>query len=691
MSLGLGIDTGGTYTDAVLLDFEMKRVISKAKALTTYPNLEMGIAEVLETLENNTLLTATNSAKSEITLVAISTTLATNAMVEGKGGHVCLLAIGYLPDLLEERGVDKQPFVELHDIAGGHNIDGDEKYPLDLVAAEHIIEETTGRVDAYAVVALGSPFNPGHEIQIVELLKEKTDLPVVSGIEFSRELGSIKRAMTAIFNARLLPLTQQFITTIQGLLSKRGVVAPLMIVKGDGHLMRAELAVERPIETVLSGPAASFLGAHHLSGCEDGIVLDIGGTTTDIAVLKDGSPRINPQGAVVAGWRTCVRAAEIHTSGIGGDSHLRLDHYNEITVGPQRVIPLAFAANQYPSVLTQLGELEASGWTPKLVQSSDFLMYRGDIRIGGKSSLKASNNLIEKLKSGPLSLWHLTRELEVTAPSLLDTTMLESRGSLVRIGLTPTDLLHAQGIFTDWSVEAALCGIRLYARRLGISVEETISILRTAIDKKVVAELTTVLLSQDEIPSVSKEKDQKEIQDFLVKQILNGTKSPEVIDEKGVVTYADNSWSIDVKVHLPLIGIGASAQAYLPPVATVLQAEGVIPEHAEVANAVGAIISRIVETVEIDIHPVYNVTGIDRYEVRSPVGTRAFDSQESAVQYAIEQGKGLAIEKAKRAGADHVEIEVKSGNQEVTTSSDTGEQIYLGTHIQVTGVGKREG
>ena len=263
MSLGLAIDTGGTYTDAVLLDFEIKRVISKAKALTTYPNLEMGVAEVLETLENNTLLTATDSAKSEITLVAISTTLATNAMVEGKGGHVCLLAIGYLPDLLEERGVDKQPFVELHHIAGGHNIDGDEKYPLDLVAAEHIIEETTGRVDAYAVVALGSPFNPGHEIQIVELLKGKTDLPIVSGIEFSRELGSIKRAMTAIFNARLLPLTQQFITTIQGLLSKRGVVAPLMIVKGDGHLMRAELAVERPIETVLSGPAASFLGAHH--------------------------------------------------------------------------------------------------------------------------------------------------------------------------------------------------------------------------------------------------------------------------------------------------------------------------------------------------------------------------------------------------------------------------------------------
>ena len=104
MSLGLGIDTGGTYIDAVLLDFEMERVICKAKALTTYPNLETGVAEVLEVLENNTPLTATDYAKSEITLVAISATLTTNAMVEGKGG---LLAVGYLPDLLEERGVDK--------------------------------------------------------------------------------------------------------------------------------------------------------------------------------------------------------------------------------------------------------------------------------------------------------------------------------------------------------------------------------------------------------------------------------------------------------------------------------------------------------------------------------------------------------------------------------------------------------
>ena len=99
----------------------------------------------------------------------------------------------------------------------------------------------------------------------------------------------------------------------------------------------------------------------------------------------------------------------------------------------------------------------------------------------------------------------------------------------------------------------------------------------------------------------------------------------------------------------------------------------------------------IVPTVEIGARPVYNVTDIDRYEIRSPVGTAPSTVRNPLYNYAIEQGKGLAIEKAKRAGADHVEIVVKQGNREVTTSSDTSEQIYLGTLIQVTGIGKREG
>ena len=760
MHLGLGIDAGGTYTDAVLLDFDTGAVVCKAKALTTYPNLAVGIAQALEKLEHESLgLVAAPSAdqsantlfsSQQITLVAVSTTLATNAIVEGKGGRVCLLAIGYLPNLLEERGVDKQPFVTLRHIAGGHNTAGEEQASLDLAAAERAIEETKEEVDAYAVVALGSPFNPTHEIQLVEQVREKTNLPVVSGIEFSRELDSIKRATTALFNARLTPLVHQFTLTMQRLLSERGVTVPLMIVKGDGHLMRAELAIEHPIETVLSGPAASFIGGCYLSGCQakrnevppgrvahkspssgnpdlsgdterirNGIVIDMGGTTTDIAVLQDGFPRIAPRGAVVGGWRTCVRAAEIRTSGIGGDSHLQLDRHGEVTVGPRRVIPLAFAAAQYPGVLTQLKELESAGWDSALVQPCDFLMYRHDPEATLKPSpadrapdeIEIQSSLIGKLQEGPRSLWHLATELGTTHPSLLNTAELESRGELVRIGLTPTDVLHWQGRFTDWSVEAAQIGVRRYAKRLGVSVEEAASILHAAIDAKIVSELVVVLLNQDgngvpQPPSrrgqdgrntlrSASEVDlevsvQTTIRDFLAEQILDSPQPLAHVGGEAPFQHTDKNWSIDFKVHRPLIGIGAPAHAYLPRVASALKAEMTIPEHADVANAVGAIVSGVVEAVEIDVHPVYNVAGIDRYEVRSSVGIRTFKNREPALQHAMKLGEQLATEKAKRAGAEQVEVKIERNDQEVPTGPDSGEPIYLGTQIRATGIGKRK-
>ena len=175
MRIGLGIDTGGTYTDSVLLDLETGQVIRKAKALTTYPNLEVGIADAL-----NGLMFESQEAKDqqsgsllrfspqEITLVAVSTTLATNAMVEDKGRSACLLAVGLLPNLLEKKGLDQPPFIELRHLAGGHNADGEERHSLDLAAAERAIEETKDSVEAYAVAALGSSFNPSHEIRLEE-------------------------------------------------------------------------------------------------------------------------------------------------------------------------------------------------------------------------------------------------------------------------------------------------------------------------------------------------------------------------------------------------------------------------------------------------------------------------------------------------------------------------------------------
>ena len=131
-------------------------------------------------------------------------------------------------------------------------------------------------------------------------------------------------------------------------LAEWGIAAPLMVVKGDGSLVRAEWATRRPVETILSGPAASVVGAWHLAGRRDVWVVDVGGTTTDIGALHEGWPILNEEGATVGGWRTMVEAVDVHTAGLGGDSHVQLDDEGRLTIGPRRVVPLCLLASEHP-------------------------------------------------------------------------------------------------------------------------------------------------------------------------------------------------------------------------------------------------------------------------------------------------------------------------------------------------------
>ena len=133
-----------------------------------------------------------------------------------------------------------------------------------------------------------------------------------------------------------------------GLLAERGIKAPLMVVKGDGSLIEAAVAMACPVETILSGPAASVVGAHHLSGEKDVFVSDMGGTTTDIALLSGGRPVLNRDGATVGGFRTMVEAVGVHTFGLGGDSEARLNE-DGLIVGPRRVMPLSLLGHQHPA------------------------------------------------------------------------------------------------------------------------------------------------------------------------------------------------------------------------------------------------------------------------------------------------------------------------------------------------------
>ncbi|NQT21162.1 MAG: DUF1638 domain-containing protein, partial [Planctomycetes bacterium] len=308
--IGLGIDAGGTYTDAVLYDFAADSTLCKGKALTTKWNYTVGIEQALAALAPDRL--------ANVDLVAVSTTLATNAIVEGHGQTVGLLVMPPY-GIFHPSDIPREPKAL---IQGRLEIDGTEISPIDpaeilQIAAEMVRSHDVG---AFAVSGYGSTINPEHELAVKKILREETGLSVTCGHELSELLNFRTRADTAVLNARIIPRLEKFLRDVDTSLHRLGLAAPVMVVKGDGSLMSTATARERPIETILSGPAASVARAIRLTGRSHAIVIDVGGTTSDTATVKDGLVRTCPDGAHVGRWKTHVRALDMRTIGLGGDS-----------------------------------------------------------------------------------------------------------------------------------------------------------------------------------------------------------------------------------------------------------------------------------------------------------------------------------------------------------------------------------
>ncbi|MFR0924703.1 MAG: glutamate mutase L [Butyricicoccaceae bacterium] len=274
MPVILGIDTGGTYTDSVIVDAVSRQVLCKAKAFTTRQDLLCGIAQSLDRMHY--------AHPDEIVMVCLSTTLATNAVVEGQSGRVGALLLG-------RDAAGSLPAVQVRRLRGTLDIKGrilEDISPEEIIAAANAFR---GQVDAVAISGFASVRNPVHEARVRQIIQQELDVPVVCAHELSSALGFQERTVTAVLNAALIPNIRALIDSTDLALAQRKIHAPIMIVKGDGSLMRAEYARSRPIETVLSGPAASIVGGLFLSGVSDALLLDMGGTTTDLAEVKTGA------------------------------------------------------------------------------------------------------------------------------------------------------------------------------------------------------------------------------------------------------------------------------------------------------------------------------------------------------------------------------------------------------------------
>lgn len=651
MSLVLGIDTGGTYTDGVVVELKNKQILNKAKALTTREDLAIGIRNCINNLDFRDF--------EKISVVSLSTTLATNAIVEGRGCEVGLLMIGHEP-------VGKLPVKHFSVLPGGHDIKGRPQEDLDLEKIRRAVVDFKDKVDAIAISGYLSVRNPEHEMKVREIVREVLDLPVVCAYQLTTSLGFHERTVTAVLNARLIPIIAELIESVKKVLNEKCIGSSIMIVKGDGSLMSEALAREKPIETILSGPAASIIGGTFLTQNSEALVLDMGGTTTDIAILKNGIPRINKEGAMVGGWITRVQAAEIYTYGLGGDSYLQLTRDNKLQVGPQRVWPLCVVADTYSYLVEELRENFKKDYELMYAQSTDcFMFLRQSIT---ESLTDLEKRVIEILQNGPRSLYYLATRLSID-PNLFNFQHLVNLGVVARVSVTPTDILHAQGTYTQWNGEAARTGVEILARRMGITGEEFIGVASETIINDLCLTCLQSLVGCEGINLWLKDN---EAAMYLIK--------------KALVPEGNQVFDSFFRIKIPIVGIGAPVRAWLPKVAEKFHTELKIPEHAEVANAVGAATGKIMETVKVLIKPGEGGTG---YLMHAPWERKSFELLEEATAYALDEAKRRATWAAKKAGAKNFDL-VVNHDEVYANASMIDNDIYVESRIEVTAAGRPE-
>lgn len=659
MSLHLGLDTGGTYTDAVLFDPSVG-VIAAAKALTTKHDLSLGLTAAAEAV--------LPQATAPIDLVSVSTTLATNALVEGHGSPICLLLAGYDAKSLERAGLGEalrgDPAVFL---AGGHAASGDEECPLDIDAARRAIAEHAPRAAAFAVSGFFSVRNPAHEIALRTLVREMTGLPVTCGHELTSKLDAPRRALTAALNARLIPQLQQLVAAVRRLLAAHGIAAPLMVVKGDGSLIEAEVAMSCPVETILSGPAASVVGARHLSGEHEVFVSDMGGTTTDVALLRDGRPVLNPDGAEVGGWRTMVEAVAVHTYGLGGDSEIRLDEAEGLVAGPRRALPLSLLCQQYPEMLEILHEQLAA--QPKSAHGRFAVRLRA-LAAGSDSLNNTQRQLWQRLGAGPVPL----TEIESSYAVAQALTRLADRGLVITAAFTPSDAAHLLGRQSSWSLEGARLGAALWLRRTGAggwtpppSLEAFAAQVAEAVVVQSGRALLSTALAEVGDPPIGAVGS---LGRLLVDRALAGRPD-------GKALFAPR-----LGLHRPVVAIGAPVGAYYDEVAQRLGTRAVIPPHADVCNAVGAVAGGIMQTVNV----VITSPSDGRFRAHLPDGVADFFDLEAAAAHAAKVAGALAVDQARRAGADDPQVQVTRADNVVTDSN--GGSVFIESRVAATAVGR---
>lgn len=638
----IGIDTGSTSTDAVVYDLENHKILTYAKTMTTHEDLEIGIREVLRQLPREMI--------DEASYISLSTTLATNACVEKKGENICLLFIGASKAAVEwtlsSYGFESMEFMRF--IEG----DPDKGIEPDWEALDGMLPGIAKFYDGVAVAQIGARTNDGlFERQAAERIAAYSDIPVTCSYEIFREVNVIKRGAGALLNARMSKVIAEFFRAIHAALDEDDINLPLLIMRSDGSLVSEEYTLRYPVETLVCGPTASVKGAAELFNERQAVVIDMGGTTSDMALIKNGKPKIDSNGIRLAGWQTFVRGVSIETLALGGDSRVWYSR-RSVFLDSRRVMPIAILASRFPEVIPELESMEEWYDGCSVALYEHFILLK-DIDDSDRRYSEEDRRIYRALKEGPKSVLQLARAIGTNKYSVR-TERLEQLGAVLRCGFTPTDAFVLRGDARDMT-----CGA--YGKLISETAERAANLALGFISASTGRDREWIL---NEVYRQVKEKLYCKIVDMLWSDSYGTERSPQPpkdLEKLAKQTFAMETSGEGTRFYRStfstdavLLGAGAPIHVFLPDVAKALHTEWRISEYSGVSNALGAVLGNVCvfETVHIkadytspkndDNDGIFIIFGEKR---------EAFDDIDVAIRRARELARERAMIQAKRCGA----------------------------------------
>lgn len=661
MGYGLGVDTGGTFTDAVIIEMETHEIVAKAKSPTTHNNLAIGLFNSVEKV-----FSLTHLKPADIDLIGVSTTLATNSVLEDKGGDVGLILIGWLPVNANSMGAKDIAYVK-----GGYDNKGREKEPLDLEEVKEAVLRVSQGADAIAISGLFSVINSKQEKEVKRIAQELTGLPTVAGYELSSSLGIDVRAETAVLNGKLIPSVSRFFDGLERTFREMGMDAPIMVYKGDGSVMTMATAKVCPVECIFSGPAASAMGARMMTGENDFIMVDIGGTSTDVALMKDGLPDVREEGASIRGWRTMVRAVDMFTMALGGDSRIAIpDMMIEVapgvtipvptvsrfrafnfTIGPERVMPLCRLSEKHPEVCKRI---EYSGVLDYYVLNDVPLDQVGAREMKVVDALREGPKSKMEIADSIPGIWVINDELK----------SLSKKGVISMSSLTPIDLVVYNGELDIGNKAGPISAVNALSDKLRMDKDVVVFRLLDMIHERIAQSILVKLLDDK----------------------LEGWRGPgtKVILDELASTNRDKGFTLVPHVDIPVVGIGAPTRYLMGDVGKRLGTNIIFPDDGDVGNAVGAISSKITEHLTAVLVRMNNQT----YSITIPYsGETSAATKDEAIDMAERSLRKALIRRleSERARNIKVSIRLKTFPSPADDSGNTIDESYFEMEGRATG------